>query len=608
MRALITLSIFAAAASVDLLAAEDEEDAIALIKSATFDVKKVEEKEVAGLVKRQWWEAAETLVLLSHEKSFDLSKHVREVVKQQRAKLDNLVQKLDPKHATIQQIGPAFQWAQNASAVFVQIKYAARWNAPGALDLNPLNVTFTRGKFILDGMGSHSGVTKQYRLDLDLLDFIDENRSFWQTGSVGKLTVTLSKLHAGKVWPRLLLDKSKKIGNMGVWSGMAEKQKESTPCQNSAKICAAQSKMYCVKTDRCVPAECSGCEDTKPYDSRCVGKPVLPTVGDITDKNGEKGKYSSTFTVSLSDEAEAADIMGYLSSEAGLTNVEKELDAATPPEPLFVVPMLGLEGYSVKLKELKLHENTNTLVVVARNAMKRRGTPLLKPITDAAVPTKTPEAIECLSLLRDKDGNLTGKVWVKPGEGEGGGDGFNIYAGKSAKTRLNRKVLATVSNSGKENLNVKIGNGATHLLAFPKNHHGEGSVFAAFELPPVQEVYRPVPKRAPASVDFEAHWRKDDGNLTGVVTVVPHSDIATPFVTSAYKVYAGKNDKDRVPNAEVLATADVTAPGANATVLLQTHVPSAATHLLVYPASEFGEAEVQTAVPLPPAGTVKAEL
>ena len=49
-----------------------------------------------------------------------------------------------------------------------------------------------------------------------------------------------------------------------------------------------------------------------------------------------------------------------------------------------------------------------------------------------------------------------------------------------------------MSNSGKENLNVKIGNGATHLLAFPKNHHGEGSVFAAFELPPVQEVYRPV--------------------------------------------------------------------------------------------------------------------
>ena len=31
---------------------------------------------------------------------------------------------------------------------------------------------------------------------------------------------------------------------------MAEKQKESTPCQNSAKICAAANKMYCVKTDR----------------------------------------------------------------------------------------------------------------------------------------------------------------------------------------------------------------------------------------------------------------------------------------------------------------------------------------------------------------------
>ena len=35
--------------------------------------------EVAGVIKRQWYEAAEALILLSHEKGVDLSKYVREV-------------------------------------------------------------------------------------------------------------------------------------------------------------------------------------------------------------------------------------------------------------------------------------------------------------------------------------------------------------------------------------------------------------------------------------------------------------------------------------------------------------------------------------------------
>jgi hypothetical protein len=612
MRALIILSIWtqATGAILDLLALEDEEDAISLVKSASFDVKSVTEREVAGLIKRQWWEAAETLVLLSHEKNVDLSKHVREVVKQQRSKLDALVQKLDPRHATIQRISPAFQWAQNSSAVFLQIKYAARWNAPGALEADPLNVTFTDKHFFLDGMGAHSGVTKQYVLDLQLLDYIDTSRSSWATGSVGKLTVTLAKLYRGKVWPRLLLEKSKKISNMGVWSGMQEKQKESTPCQNSAHICASSGKLYCIKSDRCVPTDCAGCDDATAHESRCIGKPVVPTVGDVKDSNGERGKWSGQFTVSMTDESEVSEIIGYLSNESGLTKVEKELDSTEtpPPEALFTIPSLGLDQYSVKIKDVKLGNDTNTLVVYARNALKRRGTPLLKPITDAAVPTVAPQGLEMRNILRKEDGNLTGTVWVVPSD-ESGIDGYNLYAGKSAKTRVNRKVLATLprgGTSGKHDLNVKIGSGASHLLIFPKNHHGEGVVHFAQELPAVGKVYRPVPKLAPAAVDFQTQFRQADGNLAGEVIVQPPFDSDQQSHTTNYEVYAGKSATERVPNAEVLVK--IPAQGAaNVTGHVGTILHSSATHLLVYPTSEWGDGTTPAAVALPAVGTVKAE-
>jgi hypothetical protein len=441
------------------------------------------------VIKRQWYEAAEALILLSHEKGVDLSKYVREVVKQQRQKLDNLVQKLDPKHATIQRVSPAFQWAQNSSAVFLQIKYAARFNAPGSLDLKPVNVTFTDTQFILDGMGSHSGVTKQYTLDITLMDYIDTARSSWQAASVGKMTVTIAKLHAGKVWPRLLMDKSKKIQNMGLWSAIQEKQKETSSCHNTAHVCAAKKQVYCVKTDKCV-ADCGSCEDTAKLETRCIGKPGLPSFGETKDTNGEKGKWSGSFTVTLSDESESSEMLVYLSTHATIGDVEKEIDdKAGAPAPLMTVPTTGLENYQLTLKSVKISD-TPTLVAYTRSPLGRRGTPVLRQLNDAAVPAEAPFDAVLDTYWRKDDGNFSAQVVVVPAN-ETGVDAYNIYAGKSEKTRLNRKVLLELKKpvgagtNATQNLTTKIPSQATHLIIVPKNTHGESLMSGAVPLPPV---------------------------------------------------------------------------------------------------------------------------
>jgi len=472
----------------EAFAVEDEEDALTLVKSASFDVKLVTEREVAGVIKRQWYEAAEALILLSHEKGVDLSKYVREVVKQQRQKLDVLVQKLDPKHATIQRVSPAFQWAQNASAVFLQIKYAARFNAPGSLDLKPVNVTFTDTQFILDGMGSHSGVTKQYVLDIALMDYIDTARSYWQAASVGKMTVTIAKLHVGKHWPRLLSDKSKKIPNMGQWSAIQEKQKESSSCHNTALLCANKKQVYCVRNDKCV-ADCNSCEDTKQLGPRCIGKPSTPSFGELKDTNGEKGKWSGSFTMTLSDESEASEMHMYLSTHTTIGDVEKELDNADgAPASILTVPTTGLENYQLTLRSVKIAD-TPTLVAYTRSPLERRGTPALRQLNDAAVPAMEPFDVELDTYWRKEDGNFSGQVLVVPAN-ETGVDAFNIYAGKSEKTRLNRKVLLELKNPVKgsnttQNLTAKIPSQATHLIVVPKNTHGESLMSGAVPLPPV---------------------------------------------------------------------------------------------------------------------------
>merc|ERR550537_132065 len=400
-----------------------------------------------------------------------------------------LERKLDKNHDKVNRVAPAFQWAQNSSAIFLQVKYASRWNAPGSIDVRDLNITFTPTGMHMSAFGDHSGITKEYALDLELLDYVDVDRSEWSKASVGKMTMTLAKKYWGKAWPRLLAEK-KKIQNMGVWSAMQDKQKESPPAQNSALLCHKKQHLYCVKNDRCVP-QCTGCEDTSEQGPRCVGKPSMPSIADgLKDTSGERGKASVSFEVTLSDESQADEIVGFLTHHNLQGDAEAQLDlpAEEQPELLFQVSTTGQEKYSVRLPNIAMVNETSHIAIFARNKVKR-GKPLIKPLTDAAVPTQAPAvAFEWFSPTTAKEQWVSGNLTVTPAETNETVDSYTVYAGKNANTRSNRKVLETVKTKGQgveitQNVTAKVGS-ATHLLVFAKNSHGEALRHAAVAIPP----------------------------------------------------------------------------------------------------------------------------
>ncbi|CAE8600594.1 unnamed protein product [Polarella glacialis] len=120
------------------------------------------------------------------------------------------------------EVHSAMQWAQNSTAVFLGVKFAARWSAPGAIEIADLRVNITASSFELEGFGHHSGIRKRYSVQLSLFDDVVPEQSIWSASSVGRLTATFHKVKAGK-WPRLAKGKERSKHQVGAWLDMQER-------------------------------------------------------------------------------------------------------------------------------------------------------------------------------------------------------------------------------------------------------------------------------------------------------------------------------------------------------------------------------------------------
>merc|ERR1719384_1140189 len=94
----------------------------------------------------------------------------------------------------------ALQWAQNSTTVFLAVKYAARWSAPGAIEVVDVSANITDGRFDLEGFGHHSGIRKRYFVDLSLYANVTPSESSWSSSSVGRLTAMLQKGKPNEKW------------------------------------------------------------------------------------------------------------------------------------------------------------------------------------------------------------------------------------------------------------------------------------------------------------------------------------------------------------------------------------------------------------------------
>lgn len=218
-----------------LAAAKTQAEATAVFAESGWRVDWLSAAQVEDVVSRSWWTLVQEIIEksirqpLAKEGSIDsaavpddvkktaklVEGAVRKAVGSGRVEADKLTSHLDPHYGKAQNVNPALQWAQQTGRVHMSIKFAQRFNAPGAVKIQNTNVTFTNTHFKLSADGEHSGVTKHYELDLELFGKIDPAQCTWNEASVGKLTVVLWKEEVGR-WKRLL-HQEKKVQNIQLW-------------------------------------------------------------------------------------------------------------------------------------------------------------------------------------------------------------------------------------------------------------------------------------------------------------------------------------------------------------------------------------------------------
>lgn len=120
---------------------------------------------------------------------------------------------------------PAFQWAQSMDKIFIEVKFASRFDSPGCVEVNGIKFTHNKEGFVLKGECSIEEHIMKYELDLKLLNSVDEEYEETKEISGGKFQITLKK-KVSKYWERLLKDENEKKDNMKIWFEMKSKYED----------------------------------------------------------------------------------------------------------------------------------------------------------------------------------------------------------------------------------------------------------------------------------------------------------------------------------------------------------------------------------------------
>ena len=524
--------------------------------SALADVKvsSIPLSQVGELVTRQYFDAASHIIMKSHDEGIDVSAPIRNAVSDVRNKLDHVVKLLDPEYSLPQRVPPAFQWTQNDTTVFINLKYSRRFNAPGAVDVSDLNCTFTNTSLIFSAIGGHSGKRFEYALNLDFFDLINPEQSKWSEGSVGKVSLSITKIRASR-WPRLLATNTK-IDNMHYWleyGEQLEKTMKGLPSvSNSGLSCRARGKVYCPVPDACKDSceTCKGKSDLDEPSSMCVGPPAFsPGEVSFADTDGGKGTIRGTVQVTLKKEHHRFDIDGFY------IYLVKNGSELTDSDTIWGQSVTAVSNTtSVDLPSRPLGEDPMEIVAVPFNAFgERRSKPARKQVVDLYLPNNCSrvDPIEFEDASGGDEGSLKGVISLtKPAETDSATN-LSFHWGKDSSTRLYRTKaqFADLPITG-TSLNLTTGSpiptGATHVLVYCRSPAGDGSEPVGSW--PIAYRKRPVGKvenlrvRDDGKVEFDKI--ADESDLVGyTVRVNGSSDdlevVSTSSLWSISKTLAG---------------------------------------------------------------------
>lgn len=183
-------------------------------------------------VSRSWWSGARAVVSRAHRRTSAgagkaLQDEVTGLMAGVKHHADELAAYADAAYRGqtkgLSDVPCALQWAQNSTTVFLAVKYAARWSAPGALEIVDVTVNISDHRLDLEGFGHHSGIRKRYLVDLGLFANVTPAESSWSASSVGRLTALLHKDKPGEKWKRLAKEKGKLKHQLTTWMDMEER-------------------------------------------------------------------------------------------------------------------------------------------------------------------------------------------------------------------------------------------------------------------------------------------------------------------------------------------------------------------------------------------------
>lgn len=117
---------------------------------------------------------------------------------------------------------PAFQWAQNLENIFLQIKYAHRFDSPGCLEVKKENIEIKGNVLEFTAFCIQGDTPIKFSLTLDLFDNINKGASTFSSSSVGRNQLTLKK-EKPSYWNSLLKPGAEAPSNMRMWLEMREK-------------------------------------------------------------------------------------------------------------------------------------------------------------------------------------------------------------------------------------------------------------------------------------------------------------------------------------------------------------------------------------------------
>ena len=120
---------------------------------------------------------------------------------------------------------PAFQWAQNTEYIYLQIKYAHRFDAPGCIEARNEMITINGSLFDFHAFCHQGESPIKIHLHLNLFNEIDKEGSTHISNSVGRYEVKLKK-KSKAYWKRLLNPEFESPKNMKMWLEMREKYLE----------------------------------------------------------------------------------------------------------------------------------------------------------------------------------------------------------------------------------------------------------------------------------------------------------------------------------------------------------------------------------------------